>query len=390
MVRKESEEESMNVTKEKERQYTVGCITSSVSYEGGWGTLSKGIIGAIAKKQPVVVLTSRGAQNDSVPYSIHRVLPNHHTSYSLLVQFQVFFATLRYLRSCDVIHVFIEPFAPGAALAAKCLRKPLVITLAGTYCVVPKGRHFRERVKRMLMKFMYQQATFIATGSHKNIELIEEVVPLKNKWKFVPFGVDLDRYHKNREYSKPSLPFLLTIGSVKPRKGALYTIRALGLLKDEFPDLIYKIGGSYIETPYVQELRNEIKKLGLVGRVELLGRVNDEQLLELYSTCTAFVLAAQTVDGAFEGFPMVFYEAHALGAPVISTYGFGSEYVIKNGHNGFLVPQNDYVDLAEAIKKIVGDSILRTRMSENALAEAKKHSWDDISTHYLEVYNSII
>jgi glycosyltransferase involved in cell wall biosynthesis len=87
---------------------------------------------------------------------------------------------------------------------------------------------------------------------------------------------------------------------------------------------------------------------------------------------------------------MVFYEAHSLGAPVVSTYGFGSEYVIKNGHNGFLVPQDNHVEVADAIRKIVSNPTLRENMSKNGREEARKHSWDDIGVHYLAAYDEIM
>lgn len=371
-------------------QLTIGCVTSSISYHGGWDTLCKGIVTAVAKHHDVVVLSARDAHNDSVPYVVHNVLPPNYITYSVLNQIKVFFWCLRYFRGCDVIHSFIEPYTPGAALAAKVLRKPFVVTIAATYAIIPKGNSLRQIVKRMMMKFMYRTAFCIATGSTQNIELIEEVMPLHNKWKLIPFGVDPEKYKDDTVYPAPQNPFILTVGAVKPRKGTLYTVRALALLKDEFPTLEYKIGGSYHETLYTEELRDEIEKHGLDGRVTLLGRVDDEKLLELYSTCSAFVLAAQTVDGSREGFPMVFYEAHSLGAPVISTYGFGSEYVIKNEWNGFLVPQNDHVALAGAIRKIVSDTTLRAEMSRHAREEAEKHSWDGIVKHYLQVYEDAI
>lgn len=375
-----------------DRKLTIGCVTSSISYYGGWDTLSKGIINAVAKKHDVIVLTSKSGHNDEVTYPIHAVLPKKYITYSIWNQIAVFFQCLKYFRKCDAIHTFIEPFTPGAALAAKVLRKPLFITIAAAYAIIPTGNRPRQILKRAMMKFMYNQAMFIATGSHQNIELIEEVMSLKNKWKFVPFGVDPEKYKKTQSYEPSPYPFLFTVGAVKPRKGALFVIQALGLLKEEFPTLRYKIGGTIDEeVPYVKELRAAVKELGLEDRVEFLGRISDEKLIELYATCTAFVLAVQTQkDGGREGFPMVFYEAHSLGAPVISTYGFGSEYVIKNGHNGFIVEQGSVEAVADAIRKIVRDPKLRSEMSVHALLEAQKHPWDEITKHYLQAYEDNI
>ncbi len=373
------------------KRLKIGCVTSSISYYGGWDTLSKGIIGAVAKKHDVIVLTAKGYKNDPVSYPTYSVLPHKYVSFGLGNQIRVFLNCMRYFRNCDAVHAFIEPFTPGAALASKMLGIPLFITLAGTYCVIPKNGGLRGFVKRAMMKFMYRQARFIATGSYKNIELIEEVMSLGNKWQFVPFGVDPEKFRITKTYEPSPYPFLFTVGEVKERKGADYVIKALAILKDEFPTLRYKIAGNDKTKPqFVEGLKKLIAEKGLEGRVEFLGRVSEDDLSRYYSTCTAFVLAAQTIEGAFEGFPMVFYESHSYGAPLIATEGYGSEYVIKDGYNGFLVPQDNVEELAVAIRKIVGNPALRGEMSKNAIAEAKKHSWDAIGTHYLDAYSKLI
>lgn len=102
------------------------------------------------------------------------------------------------------------------------------------------------------------------------------------------------------------------------------------------------------------------------------------------------VLAAQTRDGAFEGFPMVYYEAQASGAPVVTTRGFGSEYVVKDGYNGFLVDENDISGIAEAIRKILSNPVLHREMIKNSVSEAAKNTWDHTAKYYIDVYNQMI
>jgi glycosyltransferase involved in cell wall biosynthesis len=240
------------------------------------------------------------------------------------------------------------------------------------------------------MVFMYRRASFIATGSRQNIELIEREVSLAGKWEFVPFGVDLEKFTPRDGVSAPEHPFLLTVGSLKPRKGADYVIRALALIKDDVPDLHYYIVGSFDErNGFICQLQQLATENGLQERVHLLGRVSDEALRDMYQTCAVFVLAAQTVGGSFEGFPMVYYESQALGAPVIGTSGYGSDYIIHDGENGFLIPQENVTRLADAIRRIATDGVLRERMSVRARQEARRHSWSVIAKHYLVAYGRV-
>jgi glycosyltransferase involved in cell wall biosynthesis len=84
---------------------------------------------------------------------------------------------------------------------------------------------------------------------------------------------------------------------------------------------------------------------------------------------------------------MVFYEAQACGAPLISTKGFGSEYAIKDGYNGFLTEQNDVEGTAAAIRKIMGNPGLHAEMLQHSLGEAEKHTWDNIAILLMKMYN---
>lgn len=376
----------------KNGKFSIGFITDGLSSRGGMERYSSFMVGSYMRHPEVsrvTVITLKHTKNDPSEAKVYNEIISGR--YGPKTQISVFWASMKHLRSVDVIHCAIETFGPGAALAALIMRKPFFITLAGTYSVPPKGYSLRAIVKREMIRFMYRNAAQILTMSERNTRLINEVMTVKN-WTFTPNGVDI-AYFPMRDMSKPlEEQFVMTVGDLKPRKGADTTIEAVGLLKDRFPNLKYKIIGSNTKFPnFVNKLHTLAKSTGLNERVEFLGRVEDDELRRLYQTCTAFVLAARNDNGSFEGFPMVFYEAHACGAPVVSTYGFGSEYVIENGRNGFLVHENDPKALAEAIAKIADNDVLRKSMSENSRKEAEKHTWDMIAQkYYIDIFKSYL
>lgn len=369
------------------KKITIGFITTGLTSRGGMDRFSKGMMEAMATRDDVahvIVLTSKAVESETVLGEVYRVLPDT-TGFSLWSQVTVFVACMRYFRKCDVVHSVIESFSPGAALAALVLRKPYMITIAATYSIPPKGVSLRAVVKRSIMKFMYRRAFCVATGSHKNIELIHEVMELDN-WKFVPFGADYAQFSSGPAAPAPEHPFLLSVGDVKPRKGADMVIKALAQLP-QFPELHFAIVGDTTSFPaYIEELRRLSKEFGMEDRIHIMGRASDEALMRMYKQCSILMVPAQTRDGSFEGFPMVFYEAHASGAPIISTDGFGSEYVIKNGYNGFLVHQDSVDELSDAIQKIYSNPALRAEMSVHGKLEAKKHDWSAIAGLYRGIY----
>jgi len=366
------------------KKLKVGYITSSLSSAGGWDRYSEGVIKSMSKLADVVVLTRRDAKNDNLDgVKIYPVLPKKDNSFNPKIQATVFFKVKKYLKGCDVIHSLIEPFAPGAALAAKLISAKFFLTFHGTYAIPPKGSSPKDFFKRNLMRIMYNLTVISTTGSSKNAKLIEEVMPL-GEWRFIPNGYDSELFYYTDSRREP---FLLTVGGLKPRKGVDIVIQTLGLLKNEFPSLSYKVIGETESIPsFYNHLKDLIKKNDLESRVEFLGRISDKDLNELYNRCSIFILAAQTRGGAFEGFPMVFYEAQACGAPLISTYGFGSEYVIKNGYNGFLTNENDIKGTAKAIKVILENKEVYQQMIRNSLTEADKHTWDKIAKIIMQMY----
>ncbi len=366
------------------RKLKIGYLTSSLSNQGGWDRYSKGLIKSMAKLAEVSVLTRRDARNDNLDgIKIYPVLPVKDNSFNPKIQASVFFKVREYLKDRDVIHNLIEPYAPGAALAARSNGIKFFLTFHGTYAIPPKGLSPKNFLKRNMMRIMYRLASISTTGSAKNAKLIEEVMPVGD-WRFIPNGYDPEMFY---HYGLEREPFLLTVGGVKPRKGVDIVIQALALIKNEFPNLKYKIIGETESVPsFYGHLKDLIKKHGLEERVEFLGRVSDKELRDFYNRCSIFVLSAQTREGAFEGFPMVFYEAQACGAPLISTKGFGSEYVIKDGYNGFLTDENDIIGTAEAIKKITGNPKVHNEMVKNSLVEAEKHTWDKIDLILMQMY----
>lgn len=90
-------------------------------------------------------------------------------------------------------------------------------------------------------------------------------------------------------------------------------------------------------------LLSHYQQAGLPQNVELLGRVDDTRLQELYAQCSAFVLPTR-----FEGMPTVVLEAMAHAKPiVVSNVGATAELVTP--HNGYLLPPGDAAALYDAV-----------------------------------------
>lgn len=124
---------------------------------------------------------------------------------------------------------------------------------------------------------------------------------------------------------------------------------------------------------------------GLPTNIRLLGRVDDAQLQQLYTTCHAFVLPTR-----FEGMPTVVLEAMAQGRPVfVSDVGATAELV--DPHNGYLLPPGDADALFNAITAFAARSPeVHAKMGRYSFERVQERfSWPAVVHRFLDAFRVI-
>ena len=164
---------------------------------------------------------------------------------------------------------------------------------------------------------------------------------------------------------------LLSIGSVVPGKGYDLLIAALATLAD-MPWRLTIAGDRTRNPAAAAQLDADIEAYGLGDRVAVLGAVLPERISELYLASDVFVLASR-----FEGYGMALAEAIAHGLPVVSTMAGAIPDTVPAG-TGLLVPPDDVAELAQALRRLIGDPAERQRLATNArVAAAQLPTWQD-------------
>src|SRR5205814_1186584 len=121
---------------------------------------------------------------------------------------------------------------------------------------------------------------------------------------------------------------VVSVGSLIPRKRHEATIAAIAALKQQGSDIsLYIIGEGESRT----QLSAQIHRLGLGGRVVLVGAVANERLRFWYSAADVSCLASSR-----EGWANVLLESMACGTPVVATRIWGTPEVIVGDHLGLL------------------------------------------------------
>jgi glycosyltransferase involved in cell wall biosynthesis len=289
----------------------------------------------------------------------------------------------RALAGCDLVHCITEPYAVPAALVAG--RKPLLVTLHGTYAVRP----FTRWQERPWYEVAYRRATRLLPVSRFTYSLL----PARfrgQRTQIVPEGVDLERFVLPAEASagRDEAPYLLSVGPIKRRKGYHRTIAAFARVHARRPEVRYRIVGGTDDRRFMVEIKAQIAALGLDGAVEFLGRVPDADLVRLYHGCTAMWLLPVDDDLQFEGFGLVYWEANACGRPVIGARRSGAEDAIEDGVNGYLVPGDDGDAAATAALRLLDDPALAARLG--AAGRARVRPWDDAARLLVQHYDAVL
>jgi glycosyltransferase involved in cell wall biosynthesis len=148
---------------------------------------------------------------------------------------------------------------------------------------------------------------------------------------------------------------LVCVARLSPEKGHAGLIQAVAQLVSEGMDIELELLG---DGPDTQRVEAQVRELGLESRVIMRGQVPEEQALLAMSNATAVVLAS-----FMEGLPVVLMEALALGVPVVAPCVAGIPELVEHGVSGLTFPPGDWASLAQALRQMLGDAELRTRLA---------------------------
>ncbi len=182
---------------------------------------------------------------------------------------------------------------------------------------------------------------------------------------------------------------LVSVARLTEKKGLKNSIQAFSALFKKNQNIIYRIVG---DGPLRDELEELIGKLGLRGKVELIGSKKRDDVIKILNTSDIFIAPSVTAsNGDMEGIPMVLMEAMAMGLPVISTNHSGIPELILNGETGFLVPERDVKALSKKIDYLLRHPEILPTVTTNARRFVEHHfNIDKQNDKLLQYYEHLL
>lgn len=177
--------------------------------------------------------------------------------------------------------------------------------------------------------------------------------------------------------------YVLTVGSIQPRKNLVRLIKAYAELRSVNPSNAYpklvivgRCGWLYDET------FRALEETGVSNSVILTGYVPESDLPALYSGAICFIYPSY-----FEGFGLPPLEAMKCGAPVI----VGKETSLPEvvGDAALQVDPFDVSAMARAMDQLVRNSGLRQELRVKGEARANLFDWKHTAERTLAVYEQV-
>ena len=164
---------------------------------------------------------------------------------------------------------------------------------------------------------------------------------------------------------------ILNVGRLVEKKGQKYLIEAFSKLRCPDWKLVF-LGDGDLKN----ELKHQVKKLGLVNSVLFKGTVNN--VSQWYGKSSIFAFSS-----ILEGYPNALAEAMCNGLACVSfDCNTGPSDIIKNGINGFLVEERNVDALKEKLQILINNETLRVRFSNEAFSLNKTLDQNVIANDY--------
>lgn len=288
----------------------------------------------------------------------------------------------------DIVHHHtVKPVLYGT-LAARMAGVPAVINSITGRGYIFLGDGIKAQLLRRVIKPVYRLAlNFPGSGvtfeneSDRQYFLDNRLVSAEHTWLIEGVGVDPERFNPKPE--PDGAPVILMAARMLWDKGVGVLVEAAHLLKAQLPVRVALVGEPDPGNP-ATVTRETLKKWNAEGIVEWWGW--QPEMPEIYNR--SHIVTLPTMYG--EGVPTTLLEAAACGRPLVATDIPGCRQVVIEGQNGFLVPTNDPHALADALKRLASDPILRGRMGEaSRQLVLKKFTQAQVNARTLQVYQQV-
>ena len=197
----------------------------------------------------------------------------------------------------------------------------------------------------------------------------------------VPNGVDLSIFRPSDPASRQAHTILF-VGRLVEQKGVDVLLQAFRVLLFKLPSARLIIAGDGYQLLYLKRL---CRYLGISDEVRFLGWKTGPSLIHLYQVARAVAIPSR-----YEPFGLVALEALACATPVVACETGGLAEVISDGVDGYLVPIDDHLRLAQRLAILLSDQSHADELGKAGRDRAAQFTWTRVAMQTQRLYEDTV
>ena len=232
------------------------------------------------------------------------------------------------------------------------------------------NNNLSSKIARTLYRIGLACAQHLFLLNEENVQAVKKLKLCNDKkiiWLKGGEGVNLNHYQYFNNETQ-SITFLF-IARLIEEKGYRQFVKAAKLIREKYPNVQFQVVGEYDFTYPKAISKEEVAKDVEDGYIKYMGVTTN--MLDFYSR-PGYIICIPSYYS--EGLNRSLMEGCAVGKPIITTEHSGCKEMVIDGKNGYIVPKQDVVALANAMEKyILLPTVEKNAMSLNSRKWAEKH-----------------
>jgi glycosyltransferase involved in cell wall biosynthesis len=285
----------------------------------------------------------------------------------------------------DIVILRYELYTFSAAMLAWLFKVPLIIEANGSPALEcdkfgsPGNGHLARFFESRIIGSA--KALNVVSNELRNYFIRDDNIS-KEKINVIPNGVDLKKFKPiSTDVAKSQLglnyEFIVGYtGSFSLRHDLTTLIKAFRIAKKRKDMQLVLVGDGKLYS----KIEKLVAEYGLNNSVVFVGRVSHDLIATYIAAMDITVtLFPPTWAGKFHGSPIKIFEYMAMKKAIITTKIGQLEEIIADGHNGFLVDEQDEKAVARKIITLAEDESLRAELGRNAHKTIieKRYTWEE-------------
>lgn len=239
-------------------------------------------------------------------------------------------------------------------------------------------------IKLQLTKWSMRKSNAIVVVSHGVQDYVMQRFPgTKDKVKVIYNGNPIPILPSNSSKTLESPHFLLCASKFVTYANQLNLLKAYAILVQQDPNTppLWFAGGMHDHSYFVQ-VRKYVEDNGLESRVQFLGLVSHDRLLELMRAAQIFIFPS-----TLESCPHTLIEAMACGAPIATSTIPPMPEICADAAVYF--DPYDPDDIAKKIKDLRNNVVAQDHLAESGRVRVQFFTWQKTADELLNVFNDI-